>query len=138
MLGGLLIGVVGIIIPAFLGFLFTAVRKALKEHKPAQPSEAHRQSAHNPFMQSMTAEDWSAFELIVKTVRDTHPEEPDKGIFLRNAFKASLANRPTPQGELYPCVFGNFGKDYAELFRRFEQAVNLRLNDLKREANSNR
>ena len=132
MLGGLLIGVVGIIIPAFLGFLFTAVRKALKEHKPAQPSEAHRQSAHNPFMQSMTAEDWSAFELIVKTVRDSHPEEPDKGIFLRNAFKASLANRPTPQGELYPCVFGTFSRDTTSLYERFQEAVEIRLRDIER------
>lgn len=78
----------------------------------------------------MTAEDLSAFELIVKTVRDSHREEPDKGIFLRNAFRASLANRPTAQGELYSCAFGNFGSDYAGLVRRFEQAVNLRLNDL--------
>lgn len=132
MLGGLLIGVVGIIIPAFLGFLFTAVRKALKEHKPAQPSEAHRQSAHNPFMQSMTAEDWSAFELIVKTVRDSHPEEPDKGIFLRNAFKASLADRPTPQGELYPCAFGTFSRDTTSLYERFQEAVEIRLRDIER------
>lgn len=131
-LNGLVKGMMMAIIIGIVGFIIGAVRKALRFHANREEPDVKHVSPQNPFMQSMTAEDWSTFELIVKTVRDSYPGEPDKGIFLRNTFKASLANRPTPQGELYPCAFGNFGRDYAELFQRFEEAVEIRLRDIQR------
>ena len=86
-LNGAVKGVMAAIVLSVIAFIFNSIRKALKLHSPSTPQKTANLSAQNLFIQRMSASDWSAFELIVKTVRDTYHTEPDRGIFLRNAFK---------------------------------------------------
>lgn len=130
-LNGLVKGIMMAIVLGIIFFIGTAIRKALKIHSHFPMETSKQKSLKNKFMQTMSASDWSAFELIVKTVRDSYPEEPDRGIFLRNAFKAALADRPTPQGDFYPCAFGTFSRDTTELYKLFQQAVEQRLEDIR-------
>jgi hypothetical protein len=129
-LNGAVKGVMAAIVLSVIAFIFNSIRKALKLHSPSTPQKTANLSAQNLFIQRMSASDWSAFELIVKTVRDTYHTEPDRGIFLRNAFKNSLAQSPTPQGDLYPCAFGNFCNIPEVLYKKFEEAVEIRLSEL--------